>query len=838
MDIEEIAAKIDEIFIQEPYRQIVFWYDGSKEFVEDINDIHLENGELFILKENNWIYTKYYIEIEKKDTNFLVYAPFERPSDENNYLADMVHYAVPFSADKITIIAQEFNIPNEFRHLLEKYKLFWKSGARRNAFKAFNIHNYTESKIKLAILAVLSNQKMLDFDYITREVILNNFAEENKIIESFSKFNILDDYWNIVSMIYNYTDSDPTVKKLIISLILNYTADFYEGEYLTNWKPYIVSNRNNAHIFIDGFMNNSRYSDSYDEISMDLEEFLKIDSLKIDSIDSYKHCDSFERFDKNIIAHYVDLLTSNQRDLGQEFKDLLEYRKKTHFYPKYVNEYALLYFANQFISLINEFRREELPEDLDEIIKRYADKWTYIDSYYRKFYYHYDKIEYKEIFEELRQLIENMYANIFLNKINPHFTKKLTEISLNDIDIDKQWKFFKQNVQMSVRKHKTAVIISDGFRYGCAVELYAELQKDDKRQPTIKPMISTIPSHTSLGMAALLPNKIIHYSNDAILIDDDKKCARTEEREAVLQSYIPNSKAIRSKKLINFTVPELRETFKGLELIYVYHNQIDARGDKEISQHEVFDAAQETIAELTKLIKLLVDYGGFKTIIITADHGFIYKRDFLLESDKVDLDSSILYRNKRYLLSNDKKDILGAVSLKMDYLGMDDLFVTVPLGVDIFKAPGNGNNYVHGGSSLEECIVPVLSVKADRGANRASTVGLQLSSSNNRVTNYEIILTFIQQENISSGIAPLEAKIYFVDENNQKISNEVLIHANVNSENSEDREFKEKFTLSRKTYSKSKNYYLVITDNDQSLELERIPFIVDIAFQDDGFDFF
>ena len=67
MDIEEIAAKIDEIFIQEPYRQIVFWYDGSKEFVEDINDIQLENGELYILKEDNWIYTKYYIEIEKKD---------------------------------------------------------------------------------------------------------------------------------------------------------------------------------------------------------------------------------------------------------------------------------------------------------------------------------------------------------------------------------------------------------------------------------------------------------------------------------------------------------------------------------------------------------------------------------------------------------------------------------------------------------------------------------------------------------------------------------------------------------------------------------------------------
>ena len=33
-------------------------------------------------------------------------------------------------------------------------------------------------------------------------------------------------------------------------------------------------------------------------------------------------------------------------------------------------------------------------------------------------------------------------------------------------------------IPSSVREHKTAVIISDAFRYGCAVELFAELEKD------------------------------------------------------------------------------------------------------------------------------------------------------------------------------------------------------------------------------------------------------------------------------------------------------------------------------------------------------------------------
>ena len=222
---------------------------------------------------------------------------------------------------------------------------------------------------------------------------------------------------------------------------------------------------------------------------------------------------------------------------------------------------------------------------------------------------------------------------------------------------------------------------------------------------------------------------------------------------------------------------------------------------------------------------------------MTADHGFIYKRDKLEEHAKVNLDSFSAKRHKRFILSDKPLDIEGAISLSMEYLGIDK-YVNVPIGTDIFKAPGAGINYVHGGASLEECIVPLLEVKADKGAKNQKTVELQLISTRNIITNYDKILTFFQKENISQDILPLKASIYFVDENNQKISNEVLIHANVNSENSEDREFKEKFTLSRKTYSKSKNYYLVITDNDQSLELERIPFIIDIAFQDDGFDFF
>ena len=834
MSLNEIENRINAIFDESYHRQIVFWYDENQDFIEDINSIKLHDAKLHILKDNNLIQTKYKIEFEDKESNYLIYAPFTQPDDNENYLADLTHYTILFSADKVEMTAQSLNIPPEFYHLIKKYDPFWNAKVRVNAFNNLNI-TYTELNIKRAIMAVLSNQKTIDFDYIVREVIINNFSQENKIIKNFENFNILDDFWELISRKFNYSEEQPTVSRLVRSLILNYTANLYSGPTPKSWDEYLVEDKNNASIFISEFMNNTNYSGHYDKIAKILESKLNITSLSKTSIDSYINCDSFERFDENIVNHYIELLYDNQVDLGSDFRAVLEERKKTHFYPKFESNYEVLKYANLFISLINEFMRYELPDDVEDIIKVYAEKWVYLDSYYRKFYYFYDNLEDAENLEDLRQLIENLYVNKFLSVINPKFTKKLAEKPISQLEIPKQWLFFKQNIPTSIRKHKTAVIISDAFRYGCAVELFAELEKDPTRTPEIKPMMSTIPSYTALGMASLLPNKEIVYDGDTILVDG-MNCSSTTGRNNILNSYVNDVLAVSYEDVDKLKSREFKELMKGINLVYIYHNKIDAIGDNVPSENEVFNAAQETIKDLEVLIKTLRDQGNFAKIFITADHGFIYKRDKLKEHDKVNLDSFSQKKHKRFILSEKPLDIEGAVSISMEYLNLD-LYANVPIGTDIFKAPGAGINFTHGGGSLEECIIPLLEVKAEKGAKDQKTVELQLISTKNIITNYAVMLTFFQKENISQDVLPLEASIYFVDEDNNKISGDTIIFANINSNSAEDREFKEKFTLLQKQYDKSKNYYLIIRDLKEDVEVDRIPFTIDMAFQD-GFDFF
>lgn len=274
---------------------------------------------------------------------------------------------------------------------------------------------------------------------------------------------------------------------------------------------------------------------------------------------------------------------------------------------------------------------------------------------------------------------------------------------------------------------------------------------------------------------------------------------------------------------------------KGINLVYIYHNKIDAIDDHAPTENEVFNAAQETIEDLKNLIKKLSNL-NYAHSYITADHGFIYKRDKLKEQDKVNLDSFAEKRHKRFIISEEPLDIESAVSIPMNYLNLD-LYANVSIGADVFKAQGAGLNFVHGGVSLEECIIPLLEVKASKDSNKRPKVDLQLISTNNKITNYDVMLTFFQKENISQDVKSRQVSIYFVDDDNNKISSDAIIFANKNSDSAEDREFKEKFRLLQKQYDKSKNYYLIIRDLDDELEIERIPFTIDIAFQD-GFDFF
>ena len=227
--------------------------------------------------------------------------------------------------------------------------------------------------------------------------------------------------------------------------------------------------------------------------------------------------------------------------------------------------------------------------------------------------------------------------------------------------------------------------------------------------------------------------------------------------------------------------------------------------------------------------------------IITADHGFIYTRAESRESDKIDR----FFRekedkvDKRFIISAHRYDVVGAKNVMVaDVLrNYDGRSITVPLTSNIFKIRGKGQNFVHGKSSPQELIVPVIRVRTIRGAVEVERVKISLISMISKITSLLISLDFIQQEPVSDIVKPATYKIRFVDEYGKPISNERIYVAKSRSEASVDRIFNLKFNLRNKKYTRDEKYYFTIVDGETGMEIYREQVTIDITFADDfGFD--
>lgn len=170
----------------------------------------------------------------------------------------------------------------------------------------------------------------------------------------------------------------------------------------------------------------------------------------------------------------------------------------------------------------------------------------------------------------------------------------------------------------------------------------------------------------------------------------------------------------------------------------------------------------------------------------------------------------------------------------MPIMGDDnEHMVSYPVGADIFKVQGAGMNYVHGGCSPQEMLIPMITVKTERGFKETSNAQISLVSLTSKITNLITSLDFVQTEPISDVVKETTYRIYFVDDSGEKISNEHLYVADKKDADTVKRVFRLRFSFKNRKYDKNREYYLVAYDDNNSLEVLRHRIVMDIAFADD-----
>ena len=151
----------------------------------------------------------------------------------------------------------------------------------------------------------------------------------------------------------------------------------------------------------------------------------------------------------------------------------------------------------------------------------------------------------------------------------------------------------------------------------------------------------------------------------------------------------------------------------------------------------------------------------------------------------------------------------------------------------MFKTPGAGQNYVHGGSSPQEMLVPVISIKMERGHMETTNVQISLVSMVQKITNLITTMDFIQSDPVSDTIKQATYKMVFMSEDGERISNENIYVADSREPDSQKRIFRMRFNFKNMSYDKSKQYYLVVSNANTEIEAFRHPVIMDLAFADD-----
>jgi len=851
MNLTEVQKKLEESFQQKiprgGNRSIIFWYDEEKEFVEDIPKLELQGGKVLILEDNNAFSIKYTLEKEDPTSNYLIYSPMAKPSNRDNWLMDILKYSSEFFTDKASLIMRELGVEEEqLTPVFKKHTTFFNNQERYRKFQSYSIAISDEEDLEIGILATLARADFPKLDEVIKVLLIEESQRSDKIMLDIQKFGDETALWNLIEKYYGYHRAEKNLESFVTMLLVTHFS-YTTGEKIPEtWEAYLSTKPNDVLVFVNQLMNDRSFKTSYDRLAIIVEETLNfkeyIDQWKIEELAKQ---DTFRGIDEGVIQWIARNLTENVGEYDR-YRKAINQRRKTHWFSHFETTYETLYYALSFLEKLKSLDEAFVETTAEEMMENYEKSYYFVDQCYRKFYFYYDQLEDKELLSSLKEIIENTYNQGFLKKLSYLWPKLYEKDLLNGQELpvyNKQQHFYQKEVAPLVDSgDRVFVIISDALRFEAAKELEVKINKELRGTTKLKGLQGVIPSATNLGMASILPGKELSYKEDKGYMIDGIGTEGTENRTTILQKVDPESIAILGKDLLEMKRKEYQDQFRGKKLIYIYHNIIDAFGDHAATEREVFTGVEKAFDEIVLLVKNLVNHVSAISIMITADHGFIYRRSPLMEMDKIQkgkLDSGkILETKRRYILAKEDLHLEDTLSIPMDHLLQEPkgLQAIVPKGDFRFKVSGSGANFVHGGLSLQEIFIPMIQFKNIRKDEyKAKKVRVSLTNITRKVTNRIFNLDFFQEEPIDEKKLSVSLKLYFIDDQGERISNENIIIADSRSKKPEARTFKEKFTLKNKTYDKAKTYYLIMEDEEEKVEkiYEKITFSIDLLINDD-----
>lgn len=868
MDTDKVIQDLNRRFAEplpEFYkRRIIFWLDEDREFEDKLNEIELVNAELIVLTGSNTFEVKKLLAVDDTTSNFVVYRPFAIDTPDDNWLLNIELYSEEFRSDLLSIWMDEMHIPSttSLRKSVKAYRKFFNAKERRN-----KVANLTMKKpitkvtdMHIIVMSVICGLSDVNNTSIIKRVLINGLnIDTNSIYADIENFGAKDAFWELVRQSFGYSEEEQDFGRLAAHILLTTASRTMAKESLAGLERFISTsdvNRTRCFDFVSDWLHSEDTLELY-EIARFVEDELRLpqrfSKLSVEAM-SYTEC--FPCINECILIKLMKEISDNIIEVDT-ITSAVEKRRACVWYDK------VSYFFDGVLQVANmqEFYKEHSggfhTVEPKQIWKEYVETYYKMDTFYRLFHLSFAQSlkssnhELDDLFKHVCEVVEGLYTNWFLGELGNNWSdacaNNLKEFG-SILEVTKQSNFYKEKIKNA--DSRIFVIISDAMRYEVGATLCEQLKRETQAKVDIKSMQAIFPTITKFGMAALLPHSelSVEMRNNKLSVLADSGLTESNYRDKILKSENAESVALQYKNIVKMKRAERSELVKGKEVVYIYHDTIDE--SSHTSDSAVFPACDDAISEIKNLIKIIAnDFGGVN-IVITADHGFLYTYSPLSEDNKVDKISfnnkDIEYGRRYAILENDATpDYLMPIKLLE---GASNYSAFAPRESIRIKMSGGGQNFVHGGISLQEMVVPVIeyrflrnvSKEYKRNKNKYDTkpVTVNLLSANKKISNMIFSLNFYQKDAVSDNREAANYLLYFIDSTGKQISDVQKIIADKTSDNSTDRTFRLSFNLKSQSYENTEIYYLMISEESGLVLPQREEFKIDIAFAVDEFDFF
>jgi len=847
---ERFAASLPEFH----KRRIIFWSDQDGEFVESFDDLGLDGVTIVKLTGKNNFAIKKLLAADDLTGDYLVYDPLSYESDQkDDWLLDIRLYSEVFRADFVSIQMEELLVEptTAMRKTIKLYAKFLENKDRKEKLRRIGRSYQTPLQLHIDVIAVLCGLNGGSAQDVIIAVLSAGLEKENNVpLVNIEKFGNIKAFWQLVQKYTGFVNAeDRPLSDLAAHILITALLQTLPASALRGLERFVTdSGKAYCYQLVHEWQRSDGWEDLV-EICSHVEGELRL-AERFDKIEIpiLLKSDTFPAINESILKRFYGEI--NDRVIKVELiLEAVENRRTSGWYnltADYLESlYCIAKMQEFYLAHIGGFHLVEPAK----IWKLYTTDGYQMDSYYRQFHYFFGNTlkapnpHLEDPLKKCSDVIEGLYHHWFLKELTLNWTNAIA----GDLDslgyvseINKQRDFYRSYVSPNVSKgNRVFVVISDALRFEVAVELSEVLSHTTKGKATLEAMQAVFPSITKLGMAALLPGRELSVSDKMEVSIDGKPAGSTTCRDAILNNANPNSVAVTYKDLLQMKKTERRALVQGKEIIYVYHNMIDALGDKLATETKVFEACSDAISELNAIVKIIVNDLSGINILITADHGFLYTYNPLEESQKISrqtFNGEVYELGRRYALvaPGTSADYLLPVKTEREIGGIP-MKGYAPQDTVRIKVQGGGQNYVHGGISLQEMAVPVIVYKGMRSGYKnyveVQNPGLSVLSEGRKVTNLAFPLDFLQKQPVGEKVQPCSYTVHFTDDEGVPVSDTQTVIANRVSNNASERVFHVRFILNKIQYNKSKIYRLIIA-NDTDVP-EEIEFRIDIAFADD-----